>query len=162
MWGAPARYRSLSSQELGYPAELRALEEWVRSLAGEVVRGLQERPSRRLCVLAFQPRGEAKAVDGGKPEQRGKERRLEHKHPAIGGSDQPGHAAAENQLEDFAAPVPGARFLITDGGHTDCSGRPECPLWVISGHTDKSAFPNNGRWAAHPCEHWLSAYEYTP
>ena len=51
---------------------------------------------------AFQPRGE-QAVDGGKPEQRGKERRLEHKHPAIAGSDQPGHAAAENQLENFAA-----------------------------------------------------------
>jgi hypothetical protein len=30
--------------------------------------------------LAFQRRGEAKAVDGGKPEQRGKERRLEEKH----------------------------------------------------------------------------------
>jgi hypothetical protein len=57
--------------------------------------GAQGRPSR-LCVLAFQRRGEAKAVDGGKPEQRGKERRLEQKHPAIGGSDQPGHAAVEN------------------------------------------------------------------
>ncbi len=40
----------------------------------------------------------------------------------------------------------------------------ECPvdllktsLWVISGHTDKSApcplYPNNGRWAAHPSQH---------
>ena len=49
--------------------------------------GAQERPSRLLCVLAFQRRGEAKAVDGGKPEQRGKERRLEEKYPAIGGAN---------------------------------------------------------------------------
>ena len=42
--------------------------------------GAQERPSRLLCVLAFQRGGEAKAVDGGDPEQRGKERRLEEKH----------------------------------------------------------------------------------
>ena len=32
-----------------------------------------------LRVLAFQCRGEAKAVEGGKPEQRGKERGLEQK-----------------------------------------------------------------------------------
>jgi len=58
--------------------------------------GAQERPSRLLCVLAFQRRGEAKAVDGGNPEQHGKERRLEEKHPAIGGANQPSHAATEN------------------------------------------------------------------
>ena len=58
--------------------------------------GAHKRPSRRLCVLAFQRRGEAKAVDGGKPEQEGKERRLEEKHPAIGGANQPSHAATEN------------------------------------------------------------------
>ena len=58
--------------------------------------GAQERPPRRRCVSAFQRRGEAKAVDGGEPEQRGKERRLEEKHCALGGSNQPSHAAAEN------------------------------------------------------------------
>ena len=47
--------------------------------------GAHERSSCRLCALAPQRRSEAKAVDGRKPEQEGKERRLEEKHPAIGG-----------------------------------------------------------------------------
>ena len=58
--------------------------------------GAHERSSCRLCVLAPQRRSEAKAVDGRKPEQEGKERRLEEKHCALGGSNQPSHAAAEN------------------------------------------------------------------
>ena len=62
-------------------------------------------PSCRLCVLAPQRRSKAKAVDGRKPEQEGKERRLEEKHPAIGGANQPSHAATENPALETGGPA---------------------------------------------------------
>ena len=93
--GAPATRRPAghACQAQGRSARLRQAPPSAQ--ARSPLRWCAERSSCRLCVLAPQRRSEAKAVDGRKPEQEGRERRLERR-PAIGGANQPSHAATEN------------------------------------------------------------------